>query len=116
MCGIVGFVGEGTRDDLFAMTRALAHRGPDDAGYALFRAARDGGPDGGYWSQFTEAAFRERNRHLPVWGGSYYSDEVARIDFTLGQAEDIRDRYFTKYAALPGWCGICACRPPTATA
>jgi asparagine synthase (glutamine-hydrolysing) len=33
MCGLVGFVGEGGRAELQAMTAALAHRGPDDAGF-----------------------------------------------------------------------------------
>lgn len=33
MCGIAGFVGEGGRDCLERMTRALAHRGPDAEGY-----------------------------------------------------------------------------------
>ncbi len=33
MCGICGFVGTGTDTDLRRMTDALAHRGPDDAGY-----------------------------------------------------------------------------------
>ncbi|MEY3481809.1 MAG: hypothetical protein RIQ71_2584, partial [Verrucomicrobiota bacterium] len=33
MCGIAGFVGSGTRDDLLRMTRQLADRGPDDEGY-----------------------------------------------------------------------------------
>ena len=32
MCGLAGFVGEGGRDDLAAMTRALVHRGPDEDG------------------------------------------------------------------------------------
>jgi len=32
MCGIAGFVGPGCRDDLAAMTRSLAHRGPDAEG------------------------------------------------------------------------------------
>jgi asparagine synthase (glutamine-hydrolysing) len=32
MCGIAGFVGPGDRDDLRAMTDALAHRGPDGEG------------------------------------------------------------------------------------
>jgi asparagine synthase (glutamine-hydrolysing) len=35
MCGIAGFVGEGTRDDLVRMTRALSHRGPDDEGFYI---------------------------------------------------------------------------------
>jgi len=33
MCGITGFVGTGSEADLRRMTDALAHRGPDDAGY-----------------------------------------------------------------------------------
>ncbi len=32
MCGIAGFVGRGSAEDLEAMTGALAHRGPDGAG------------------------------------------------------------------------------------
>jgi asparagine synthase (glutamine-hydrolysing) len=34
MCGIAGFTGPGTREDLVRMTRCLADRGPDDEGYA----------------------------------------------------------------------------------
>ena len=33
MCGIAGFVGPGTRDDLLRMTRCLADRGPDNEGF-----------------------------------------------------------------------------------
>lgn len=46
MCGIAGFVGLGDESDLVAMTRALAHRGPDgegfhhDAGRAVFLGHR----------------------------------------------------------------------------
>lgn len=32
MCGIVGFIGQGTRDDLERMTERLRHRGPDEKG------------------------------------------------------------------------------------
>jgi len=39
MCGIVGFSGEGTRVDLVAMTRALAHRGPDEEGFWVDEAS-----------------------------------------------------------------------------
>ncbi|WP_374468510.1 asparagine synthase (glutamine-hydrolyzing) [Ferrovibrio sp.] len=35
MCGLAGFLGAGDRDDLVAMTRALAHRGPDGEGLYL---------------------------------------------------------------------------------
>lgn len=40
MCGITGFVGEGTRDDLERMTRVISYRGPDGEGY--FFDARQG--------------------------------------------------------------------------
>src|SRR5262245_24769711 len=33
MCGIAGFAGPGSREDLERMTSALSHRGPDGAGY-----------------------------------------------------------------------------------
>jgi len=35
MCGIAGFFGDGRREHLVAMTRALAHRGPDDEGFHI---------------------------------------------------------------------------------
>ena len=33
MCGIAGFIGPGTADDIRRMTAALVHRGPDGEGY-----------------------------------------------------------------------------------
>jgi asparagine synthase (glutamine-hydrolysing) len=33
MCGIAGFVGQGTRSDLERMVNSLRHRGPDDCGH-----------------------------------------------------------------------------------
>jgi len=35
MCGIAGFCGEGTPEDLWAMTALLAHRGPDGENYHI---------------------------------------------------------------------------------
>jgi asparagine synthase (glutamine-hydrolysing) len=40
MCGIAGFIGSGNRADLAAMTAALAHRGPDGAGFHVDEAAQ----------------------------------------------------------------------------
>ncbi len=37
MCGLAGFVGSGSRDDIVAMTAALAHRGPDGEGVFIDR-------------------------------------------------------------------------------
>jgi asparagine synthase (glutamine-hydrolysing) len=39
MCGIVGFQGEYTSELLGAMTRAVAHRGPDGSGTVLLESA-----------------------------------------------------------------------------
>lgn len=35
MCGLAGFAGAGTRDDIAAMAACLAHRGPDDEGFFI---------------------------------------------------------------------------------
>lgn len=35
MCGIAGFIGSGSQNDLMAMTNALSHRGPDDNGHFI---------------------------------------------------------------------------------
>lgn len=40
MCGIAGFAGEGSREDVVAMNTALAHRGPD--GEATTKTRRGG--------------------------------------------------------------------------
>lgn len=40
MCGLVGFVGNGDRDVLEAMTRCLSHRGPDGEGVFIDETAR----------------------------------------------------------------------------
>ena len=40
MCGLVGFAGAGGRSDLEAMTRLVAHRGPDGEGFFLDRETR----------------------------------------------------------------------------
>src|SRR5260221_182744 len=38
MCGIAGFIGEGTEQDLNRMIQAISYRGPDDSGVLI----RDG--------------------------------------------------------------------------
>ena len=42
MCGIIGFVGPYDREALERMTEAMAHRGPDDAGYHYAPLTRSG--------------------------------------------------------------------------
>ena len=40
------------------MCDAVAHRGPDDAGYVFFRPGAEDSRDGGYWCGFADAQFR----------------------------------------------------------
>jgi asparagine synthase (glutamine-hydrolysing) len=65
------------------MCDILAHRGPDDAGYAYFRKQGTAPDQPGYWSQFADPAFAAANENLPVWGGRYFDDELGKIDFEV---------------------------------
>jgi asparagine synthase (glutamine-hydrolysing) len=65
------------------MCDAIAHRGPDDAGYALFRQGNPATGEGGYWLQFCDQAFRFINEHLPVLGGAFFQDEIRKTTFSL---------------------------------
>ncbi len=86
MCGIAGLVSTHRRpidpEAVKRMCDALAHRGPDDAGYAYFRPGqRDG--DGGSWAAFADPAFRHINEHLPSLGSSFFRDEMAAGRFSV---------------------------------
>lgn len=87
MCGIAGIVSlAGQPLDtrrLKPMCDALAHRGPDDAGYAFFRLGPGGDGEGGYWCGFADEAFRHVNEHLPVLGGQYSQDQLKDGAFQL---------------------------------
>ncbi|MBT4868029.1 MAG: hypothetical protein HON53_23245, partial [Planctomycetaceae bacterium] len=49
------------------MCDQIAHRGPDDAGYVMFRTGVRNVGDGGSWSEFVDAEFRNVNEHLQVF-------------------------------------------------
>jgi asparagine synthase (glutamine-hydrolysing) len=87
MCGIAGLVALGPRpvppEAIKRMCDVQAHRGPNDAGYALFKAPNTDDGRGGYWAEFVDPKFAHVNEHLPVFGGRYWADEVARCPFTL---------------------------------
>lgn len=88
MCGIAGVISlDGRPIDpewIKRMCDALAHRGPDDAGYAFFRLGEGRNGEGGYWCSFADSKFRHLNEHLPVFGGSYCRDELSKSSFAVG--------------------------------
>ncbi|MCA8943000.1 MAG: asparagine synthase (glutamine-hydrolyzing) [Planctomycetes bacterium] len=84
MCGISGIVRLGDRPipdtAIKHMCDAIAHRGPDDAGYAFFKPGRGDRGRGGSWYDFTDAEFRHLNEHLPVFHGEYCRRELEQQD------------------------------------
>jgi asparagine synthase (glutamine-hydrolysing) len=87
MCGIAGIVSLSHRpvepERIKRMCDAIAHRGPDDAGYAFFRPGNGRGTEGGYWCGFADAEFRDINEHLPVLNGGYCRDELSKTTFSV---------------------------------
>ncbi len=87
MCGIAGIVSLDQRPvDPSAIKRmcdVLAHRGPDDAGYAFFRIGEGRAREGGYWCGFSDPEFPHLNEHLPVFGGDYCREELGRNLFSV---------------------------------
>lgn len=65
------------------MCDAIAHRGPDDCGYAYFTRGGSGGHDGHFCS-LVDANFRHENQHLAVLGGDFARAEFERNRFTVG--------------------------------
>lgn len=87
MCGIAGIVSLGTRpvkpEVIKRMCDIQAHRGPDDAGYVLFRLGQPNSKEGLYWCNFTDPDFWHINRHLPIWGEDYWRSEVELGRFSV---------------------------------
>ncbi len=85
MCGIAGIVRLGSRPifegAIKHMCDAIAHRGPDDAGYAFFKPGRGDRGRGGVWHAFVDPRFRHINEHLPAFHGEYCRRELERQDF-----------------------------------
>ncbi len=66
------------------MCDVIAHRGPDDAGFAFFEPGERSLGWGGSWSCFTDPEFRHHNEHLPVFGGTYCQQQLERAHFSVG--------------------------------
>lgn len=87
MCGIAGIVSLESRPiepaAIRHMCNAIAHRGPDDAGYAFFHPGRTPAGKGAYWSHYSDEEFRHDNEHLPVFGGDYWKRDLDDHDFMV---------------------------------
>ncbi|MDG2053242.1 MAG: asparagine synthase (glutamine-hydrolyzing) [Phycisphaerales bacterium] len=87
MCGIAGIVSLTGRpvDPVWIkrMCDTIAHRGPDDAGYAFFDPGRGTKHRGATSTAYTDEKFAHLNEHLPVFGGSYSRREMAESDFQV---------------------------------
>ena len=89
MCGIAGIVSlSGSRvqsEPLKAMCDIMAHRGPDDAGYAFFRpGSGPGGLRGMQYSRFTDPEFHLRNQHIAPFGGAYFREHTDKLHYLVG--------------------------------
>ena len=87
MCGIAGIVsldGQSIAPHAVkSMCDVMAHRGPDDAGYTLFRSGLDKSGNGGSWCAFVDAEFRHLHEHLAPFGGAYYQDITQGTGFQV---------------------------------
>ncbi len=87
MCGIAGIVSLTERPvDPTAIKRmcdTIAHRGPDDAGYAFFDPGRGRSRRGATSTAYADEQFAHINEHLPVFGGAYSRREMAESNFQV---------------------------------
>lgn len=87
MCGIAGIASlTGSpvpAEAIKPMCDAIAHRGPDDAGYAFFRLGESHTGEGGYWCSFSDSAFAHLNENIPVFGGDYCRRELENCPFDV---------------------------------
>lgn len=84
MCGIAGIVsmsgGPVPPPAIKQMCDVIAHRGPDDAGYAFFGA--DSQRASGQY-EFVDPEFRHANQQLPVFDAGHCRNELGGNDFCV---------------------------------
>lgn len=80
MCGIAGFLSLNKQPiEPYAIKRMcdiVAHRGPDDAGYALFSLGNRQQKSGNFWFELTDNDFKHKNVHLAPIESDYARGEI----------------------------------------
>jgi len=90
MCGIAGILSLNKEPiEPYAIERmcdVAAHRGPDDAGYALFSLEGNGQKSGNFWFELTDNNFKHKNVHLAPMESDYarWEIEANRWHLALG--------------------------------
>ena len=121
MCGITGFLNLGKEpvnpNVIKDMCDAVRHRGPDDAGYALFSSLRQKGKEQNYCLELTDNEFKDKNSNLaPIEsdfaqaeirdGGTWFlamgHRRLAVIDLTQRAHEPISDKGRTVWLVYNG--------------
>lgn len=80
MCGIAGILSLNKEPiEPYAIKRmcdVVAHRGPDDAGYALFSLGNRQQKSGNFWFELTDNNFKHKNVHLAPIESDYAGREI----------------------------------------
>lgn len=80
MCGIVGVLSLNKKPIepyvIKKMCDVVAHRGPDDAGYALFSLGNRQQKSGNFWFELTDNDFKHKNVHLAPIESDYARQEM----------------------------------------
>ena len=97
MCGIAGFVGQGTVEDLGRMTDALAHRGPDDRGLWCDGAKRV------FLGHRRLAIIDVEGGRQPMWTldgklGIVFNGEIYNFAELRGELEHLGHRFVTDHS------------------
>src|SRR4030042_582599 len=97
MCGIAGFVGQGTVEDLKRMTDALIHRGPDEEGLWVDESK------GAYLGHRRLSIIDMASGHQPMWTrdgslGIVFNGEIYNFAELRRELEDHGHRFETDHS------------------
>jgi len=88
MCGIVGVISKTDKPvanfSLKNMCDSIAHRGPDDSGYVFIEPSYYAGKTQGYYSEYTDSEFHQKNDSIAVYGGDSFVSDLEMTKYHIG--------------------------------